>query len=116
MVVAMWVGMAVGALLWGPILRAMGMTASEARLRYPEVFALVMLVDMTVPMVAWMRYRGHSWRACIEMCVAMAIPALLVLGAFWLEVTDGPACGLICALMIPAMAIAMLLRREGYGF
>ena len=115
MVAAMWVGMAVGSLVWGPILGAMGMTASEARLRYPEAYVFVMAFNMTVPMVAWMRHRGHGWRACLEMTVAMIVPGVLLLGAFWLGATDGPACGLYCGLMIPAMAIAMLFRRKEYG-
>ncbi len=115
MVVAMWVGMVVGGLLWAPILGAMGMTPTEARLRYPEVYLLVMGFNMTVPMVAWMRHRGHGWRACFEMTAAMVLPGILILAAYWLGVSDGPACGLYCGLMIPAMAVAMLFRRDEYG-
>lgn len=115
MVVAMWVGMALGGLLWAPILDAAGMTSGEARIRYPEAFLLVMALNMTIPMVGWMRFRGHGWRSCLEMGAAMVVPGVLVLGAFWLGVTDGPACGLYCLLMILAMAVAVRLRREEYG-
>src|SRR5512144_3274154 len=71
MVVAMWVGMLLGSILWMPILGALGLSASEARLRYPELYVLVMAFNMTVPMVAWMRHRGHGWRSCYEMSAAM---------------------------------------------
>lgn len=111
----MWVGMLLGSVLWMPILGALGMTASEARLRYPELYVLVMALNMTVPMVAWMRHRGHGWRSCFEMSAAMAAPGILLLAAYWLGATDGPACGLYCGLMIPAMAVVMLIRRDEYG-
>jgi hypothetical protein len=114
MVVAMWVGMAVGGLIFAPILGAMGMTPSEARLRYPELYLFVMALNMTVPMVAWMRYRGHGWRSCFEMSAAMVLPGVFLLGLFWAGVT-GPACGLYCALMIPAMLVVMVYRREEYS-
>ena len=114
-VVAMWVGMLLGSILWMPILGALGMTASEARLRYPELYVLVMAFNMTVPMVLWMRHRGHGWRDCFEMSVAMVFPGVFVLCAFWIGVTDGPACGLYCGLMIPAMLAVVLVRRDEYS-
>ncbi len=43
-----------------------------------------MALTMTVPMVAWMRYRGHGWRPCLEMAAAMFVPtfvAIALLGA-----------------------------------
>lgn len=76
-----------------------------------------MAVWMTVPMVGWMRFRGHGWRATNEMAAAMLLPgaaALLLLGSG--AVTDS---GLLLALehtaMFPAMLIAMLLRRGEYS-
>ena len=75
-----------------------------------------MMVFMTVPMVAWMRLRGHGWRHGYEMAVGMlapvvAIGVLLVLGAGstlpWLQGAEHPA-------MLLGMLAAMLLRREQY--
>lgn len=116
MVAAMWLGMALGGVIFAPVFTALGTTASEVRVRYPEVFLLGMALVMTAPMVAWMRHRGHGWRACLEMSAAMVVPGALVLCAFWLGMTDGPACGLYCALMIVGMVVAMVFRREEYGW
>lgn len=81
----------------------------------------VMLVEMglamTVPMVAWMRIRGHAWRLCTEMAAAMLIPTAamlgLLMGGF---VTDGGTLMLLQhAVMLPGMLGAMLLRRNEYS-
>ena len=50
MVAAMFIGMGV---LGMPV----GMLVDDEALDL-----LVMATSMTIPMVAWMRYRGHSWR------------------------------------------------------
>lgn len=71
-----------------------------------------MALWMTVPMVLWMWFRGHSRRAGLEMAAAMLLPAaaalaLLVTGV----VTDGDV--LVMAehvVMFPAMLLAMVLR------
>lgn len=76
-----------------------------------------MVVWMTVPMVAWMRFRGHGWRVCNEMAAAMLVPAagaLALLGTG--AVTD--ADGLVMfehTAMFPAMLLVMLLRRDEYA-
>ena len=115
MVVAMWIGMAAGGLIFAPILAALGITPSEARVRYPELSMLVMAFTMTVPMVLWMRHRGHGWRSCSEMSAGMVLPGVFLLCVFWLGITDGPACGLYCALMLGAMLAVMLYRRDEYS-
>jgi hypothetical protein len=38
--------------------------------------AFAMAFNMTVPMVLWMRYRGHSWERGGEMAAAMNVPLL----------------------------------------
>jgi hypothetical protein len=73
---------------------------------------LGMAVAMSVPMVGWMRFRGHAWRHGIEMSVGMLAPwaavlALVGLGADaalpWLANADGAA-------MLLGMLGVMLLR------
>jgi len=115
MVAAMWVGMVVGGLVFAPVLGALGMTPSEARARYPELYLSVMAFNMTVPMVLWIRHRGHGLRSCFEMSAAMVLPGVFVLCMFWIGVTDGPACGLYCGLMIPPMLAVVLSRRAEYS-
>jgi hypothetical protein len=78
--------------------------------------AFAMAFNMTVPMVLWMRYRGHSWERGGEMAVAMNLPllpafALLGFGA----IPSEGVLGLQMMLMIPAMLGAMLYRKEEYS-
>lgn len=40
-------------------------------------------VTMTVPMVGWMRYRGHGWPASAEMGASMFIPTFGVMALLW---------------------------------
>jgi hypothetical protein len=46
-----------------------------------------MAISMTIPMVAWMRYRRHSWRNSMEMGAAMMLPAVPFLVLLWCHVT-----------------------------
>jgi hypothetical protein len=113
---AMFIGMAVGAVLFRGILAAFGTTITQARLAYPELAVLVMGCNMTVPMVAWMRHRGHSWRGSAEMAAAMLVPAIPVIALLRLEVIVFAAvCALYCGLMMVAMLALMVYRRREYA-
>ena len=115
MTVAMLLGMFAYGLLLGLILGAAGSTVEDARLGQPELFALGMATSMSVPMVAWMRHRGHEWRKGIEMSAAMFAPALVLIGCYWLHAVQASSiCPLACAAMIPAMVGAMLFRLDDY--
>jgi hypothetical protein len=112
---AMWIGMVVGGVLDKAILAAFGTTITEVRLQYPELAVLVMGFTMTVPMVAWMRHRGHSWRSSAEMAAAMIAPAIPVIALLRSDVIAFAAvCGLYCAAMMAAMLALMLYRRSEY--
>jgi hypothetical protein len=74
-------------------------------------------VTMTVPMVAWMRVRGHAWRPCLEMAASMVLltlGTLALLGAGIVE-SSGALMVILHAVMLPAMLVAMLLRRDEYS-
>jgi hypothetical protein len=79
-----------------------------------------MLVEMgatmTVSMVAWMRLRGHGWLPCLEMGASMVLPTLGTLALLGLGVVEGagPLMVILHAVMLPAMLVAMLLRRAEY--
>ena len=78
--------------------------------------AFAMAFNMTVPMVLWMRYRGHSWERSGEMAAAMNLPVLPLLVLYGFDVI--PARGVLggqMMLMIPAMLAAMLYRKEEYS-
>ena len=75
-----------------------------------------MAVNMTLPMVLWMHYRGHSWERGGEMAAVMNLPLLplLVLCAFGVMSTRGVLCWQMM-LMLPAMLGVMLYRKEEYS-
>jgi hypothetical protein len=76
-----------------------------------------MAVTMTVPMIGWMRYRGHGWAPCADMAAAMFVPTIGVLAllASGLVADGGTLMAIEHVVMLPSMLIAMLLRREGYA-
>ena len=115
MVVAMMAGMAV----LGVALATLGEPPGYANLFVQYGF---MGVSMSVPMVAWMRYRGHSWRDGGEMTAAMLAPML----ALVVPVESG-AAGYVPGLsehslpvlshvaMIGGMVALMVYRRDRYA-
>jgi uncharacterized membrane protein YhaH (DUF805 family) len=80
------------------------------------VQVLIMGVSMTVPMVAWMSYRGHDRARSAEMAGSMMVPTLLAAG---LAAADAlgthEALGLQHVVMIPAMLGVMLWRYDHYA-
>jgi hypothetical protein len=89
--------------------------------RFPELSALVLAFNMTLPMVAWMRFRGMDWRLINEMSAAMAIEAVVIVAAYWIgllpNVIVGPTTSLWQwqhGLMMPFMLVPMLLRLDHY--
>jgi hypothetical protein len=112
MVVAMFLGMAILALPARGVLGAAGTSWSELG---TEAMFLGMAVEMTLPMVAWMRYRGHAWRPCLEMSAAMFVPTFAAIGLFAAGVAgEGVLMGAEHVAMLLAMLAAMLLRPAEY--
>jgi hypothetical protein len=93
---------------------------SELLLDLPDEAAVTlveMAIAMTVPMVAWMRFRGHGWRVCNEMAAAMLLPAagaLLVLAAGLVE-DEMTLLVFEHVAMFVGMLLAMLFRYEEYA-
>ena len=116
MVAAMFLGMAVLGLPAGWAFAAMGTSWSQLNHDAPALMLLAMAVTMTVPMVAWMRYRGHGWRANTEMSASMFLPTFGVIGLLWAgTVTDtGTLMVVEHVAMLAAMLAAMLLRPAEY--
>lgn len=113
MFVVMWLGMAAG----GRVFRAVsGLSSSEAYRLYPWQSVLAMGVSMTVPMVAWMLWRGHGWRNSAEMAAAMLVPSVPFIILCSLHVlSGGPAARVYMMLSIPAMLGLMFYRRDAYS-
>lgn len=114
MVVAMFAGMAVLGLVSEAALAAAGSGSSELA---PDVQLVGMATVMTVPMVAWMRYRGHAWRPSVEMAASMYVPTLAAMALRWAGTVDDvhAAMAIQHIAMFPAMLAAMLLRPHEYG-
>jgi hypothetical protein len=117
MVVAMFLGMAVLGLPVDAALPALGTSSGELYDDAPAVMLLEMAFIMTVPMVAWMRYRGHGWQPSMEMAASMFIPTFGVIALLWggLVEPSGTLLAIEHAAMFPSMLVAMLLRRDEYS-
>jgi hypothetical protein len=78
--VQMAVAMIVGMIVLGPVI-ALTNGAGFPYLNYtfPVTHLLAMALSMSVPMVAWMLYRGHGWERSAEMAGAMFVPSLLAI-------------------------------------
>lgn len=96
----------------GVLLSAFG--TSWSRLS-PAMNLFVMALTMTVPMVAWMRYRGHTRRANTEMAASMLIPTFAVMVVLWVGAAKGTLMVPEHAAMLACMLVAMLLRRDEYS-
>jgi hypothetical protein len=109
MVLAMFLGMAVLGLPADWAMRSLG-ADSDA------FMFLEMATTMTVPMVGWMLYRGHGWRANTEMSASMLVPTFAVIGLLTtgLENDTGILMAAEHVVMLLAMAGVMLLRPDEY--
>jgi hypothetical protein len=102
MVAAMFLGMGV---LYTPIAMAFDPGGAAA--------LLGMGATMTIPMVAWMRYRGHDWRATGEMAGAMLAPTFVAIPL--IGSVDFHSLMMVEHVgMLAAMLVAMLARPGEY--
>jgi hypothetical protein len=117
MVVAMFLGMAVLGVPAGWALGAVGSSWSELNSDAPALMLLGMAATMTVPMVAWMRYRGHGWRANTEMSASMVLPTLAAIGLLVAGVMTDIGALLVVehVAMLLGMLSVMLLRPDEYS-
>jgi hypothetical protein len=117
MLAAMFLGMAVLGLPALMALGAAGVSSAELRADAPALLLLGMGITMTVPMAAWMRYRGHGWRVSNEMAASMLVPTAGVIALLGGRlVTDiGTLLMAEHVVMLPSMLVAMLLRRGEYS-
>jgi hypothetical protein len=109
MVVAMFLGMAV---LGFPVDWAMDRLGADS----DAWMFMGMATTMTVPMVGWMIYRGHGWRANAEMSASMFVPTFAVIGALTTGLLTDIGVLMLAehVVMLAAMAGVMLLRPSEY--
>ena len=85
---------------------------------YPEFSLFAIAVLLTVPMAAWMTFRGMAWRPTLEMSVVPIGFAVLLIGIAWtgwtptstLQIEFGAFCGIACV----GMFVVMLSRLDLY--
>jgi hypothetical protein len=108
MLIAMFVGMGV---------LAGAAAAAGFEVEGTELMLLWMAFTMSVPMVAWMRYRGHGWTPALEMTAAMFVPSFAAIGLLGVGLVEdeGALMAIQHVAMFPAMLVAMLLRRDEYS-
>ena len=111
MVVAMMAGM----MVLGVAVGILGEPSGEVNLL---VEYGVMGVFMSAPMVAWMRYRGHSWYDGLEMTAAMLAPMFALVLPVELGVVGLSGHSLMMlshVAMIGGMVALMLYRLDRYA-
>jgi hypothetical protein len=117
----MTVGMVLGMVVLGMAFRQLhlalfGTGFDDAWHEHTELAAFAMAFNMTLPMVAWMRYRGHSWERGGEMAAAMFLPAVPLLALLWLGLMSAHwVLPLQMVLMLPSMIVAMFYRVDEYS-
>jgi hypothetical protein len=116
MVVAMFVGMFALGMPLAALLGAVGIDVSAWQTDARELLLLGMAFTMSVPMAAWMRYRGHGWAPVWEMTASMFVPSFAAIGLLWGgAVEDSEALLLVQHVgMLPSMLAVMLFRLDEY--
>lgn len=113
MLAVMMVGMFVGGAVLVTVVGAK--TWDEVTIQYGTQALLVMAVGMTVPMTAWMLYRGMGRKNAYEMAAVMVLPVVPLLCLYWFDVTRSAQCGAYCAVSVAAMLALMIYRRPEYS-
>jgi hypothetical protein len=117
MVIVMFAGMAVLGLPAGWGMTAMGTSWDELQSDVPAAMFGAMALTMVVSMVAWMRLRGHGWRANGEMSLSMVLPTLGAIALLSTDAVEDVGALLLAehVVMLLAMLGAMLLRPSEYA-
>jgi hypothetical protein len=82
----------------------------------PGVSVLVIAVNLSVPMLVWMRFRGMAWQLTLEMAGSTMVVGLLLIAGYWLDfVARDSLVEIQTSLACPVMIAAMLLRFRLYS-
>jgi hypothetical protein len=116
MLIAMFLGMFVLGIPLAGLLGVVGIDVSTWESDAPELMLLGMAFTIRVPMVAWMRHRGHGWAPAWEMSASMFIPSFAAIAVLWggLVENSGTLLTIQHVAMLASMLAAMLLRLDEY--
>ncbi|MFG1942110.1 hypothetical protein [Nonomuraea sp. NPDC048826] len=78
---------------------------------HPEAAYLLMALNMSIGMAAWMRFRGCGWGATLEMCAAMFAPAVPLFPLLWLGLIDGHGVMMAAHVAMFPVMLAVMFRR-----
>ncbi len=113
MVAAMLLGMATLYPVWAV---AVGGIADDAWIHRADVDAVVMATAMTIPMVLWMRLRGHGPLPILEMSAAMYASFVLLFPFLWWGGLTEVGMMVAGHVLMPLLMLgAMLVRRDEYA-
>lgn len=113
MLLVMFIGMGVCS---GLAALAYGVAGSSLTDQPGEWRVILMGINMTIPMVLWMTYRGHSLGRNAEMAAAMLVPSFAAAALIRAGVVEAMG-GLTIqhVVMVPAMLGVMLWRYDEYA-
>lgn len=87
---------------------------SELPQTAPALSVFVIAVNLSLPMAAWMRFRGMQWRPTLEMAGSTMLVGLLLIAAYWagripadslIEIQTSLACPVMIAVMLPRFGL-----------
>ena len=120
------IAMSLGALVCYLIVRLISGTSSFTTAYRPGTFLFATgdIFFLTVPVVAWMIFRGHGWRHSLEVALAMILPVavIMVLGQFtafdyltWLLTAGYPAMsfGMLAYMLYHRNRFARRIEQKG---
>ena len=82
----------------------------------PELVVLVVALNLSVPMLAWMRYRGMAWQPTLEMAGFTMVVGLALIAAYWMDlIARNSLVEVQTSLACPVMVAVMLLRFRLYS-
>jgi glucose-6-phosphate-specific signal transduction histidine kinase len=107
----------------GGMIMSVAFFGGPALIGYPDLIAqapylstLVLAINVSVPMVAWMRFRHHEWRPTLEMAGApMGLGTILVAGGLLGIIPVSDMFEWVTSLACPVMLVPMLLRFNHYA-
>jgi hypothetical protein len=82
----------------------------------PELVVLVIALNLSVPMLVWMRYRGMGWQPTLEMAGSTMVVGLALIAAYWMDLIARTSLVEVqVSLACPVMLAVMLLRFRLYS-
>ncbi|MDQ3911457.1 MAG: hypothetical protein M3305_06770 [Actinomycetota bacterium] len=102
----------------GAVILSFAFFGGAALIGYPDLISqapafstLALAINFTLPMVGWMRFRGHGWRPTLEMGGTSMVLGIVLIAAGWVGLIPvGNIFGLEASLCCPAMLVPMLFR------